>query len=64
MPLVHKGPLLRDHRTQERFHFGTTDLMAGLVLSKCLISSEILGSDPISLPLPPPNLRVFDRADL
>ena len=58
------GSLVSDHRTQERFHLGVKDLKVGLANSMCLMISDRFSSDPMTLPLPPPNFRVFDMAAL
>ena len=49
-------------RTIDKSHLGASDLSTGLWVSKDLISSEIIGCDPISYP--DLNFKVFEIVDL
>ena len=55
------GTLLRDQRTQVKFHLGVRDLETGLLKANPLIRSEMIGSAVQSAALE--NFSVFEMAE-
>ena len=55
------GTLIRDQRTQVKFHLGVRDLKTGLLKANPLIRSEMTGSAVQSAALE--NLSVFEMAE-
>ena len=55
------GALLRDQRTQVKFHLGVRDLETGFLKAKPLIRSEMIGSAVQSADLE--NFSVFEMVE-